>query len=367
VSSDSSADSPNTPVLRARGIRVRRGPGFELAIEDLALDAGEALAILGPNGAGKSTLVRALAGIDAPDAGSIERGTAAPVTLVFQRPIPFAGSVESNLRDALSGLRLTRFERDQRLREALDRFGIAALVARPAHSLSGGELRRLSLARAFALRPAVWLLDEPFDDLDLRGQEALSLDLRRAIEETRAAVALVTHDLRRALLLADRIAVLDAGQLVDLGPRARVLERPASRRVAELVGATNLLVGRWIAPNPREGDALGGVALDDTHRIPCSVGAAPAGIATGHAIVACIRPEHLKLDVGRGEGIPIGKARVTALISDGVSVRASLELAGRRLETLLLAGRGLARHLSRGDSVLLSVRPEDVHLLRADS
>jgi putrescine transport system ATP-binding protein len=365
VSAGSASDAARTTVLGARGIRVRREAGFELDIPELSLHAGEALAILGPNGAGKSTLLRALAGIDAPDAGRIERQTAAPVTLVFQRPIPFAGSVESNLRDALSGLRLARTERGRRVQEALERFGIAALAARRADALSGGELRRLSLARAFALQPAVLLLDEPFDDLDARGQEALSLDLRSAIEQTRAAVAIVTHDLRRALLLADRIAVLDAGRLIDVGPRDRVLERPSSCRAAELVGTTNLLPGRWAAPSPCGGDFPGAVLLDELHRIPCTL--IPAGLEPGSAVIAAIRPEHLKLDVGRGEGVPIGKARVAALISDGVTVRATLELAGRRLETLLLAGRGLARHLARGDSVIPSVRPEDVHLLRADT
>ncbi len=370
MSAGDPAAAARAPALRAQGLRAlrtSRGARFELAVDELALFAGESLAVLGPNGAGKSTLLRLLAGLERPAAGSVLRGTGAPVTLVFQRPIPFAGSVAGNLRDALSSQRLSASERDARLREALERFGIAALAERRAHSLSGGELRRLSLARAFALRPAVLLLDEPFDDLDSQGQESLSLDLRRAIDDTRTAVAVVTHDLRRALLLADRIAVLDAGRPIDLGPRDRVLLRPRTARVAELVGMTNLLRGRWIPPAPGDPERVGLVALDDAHRVPCACLAESAakGLEAGAIVQAGIRPEHLKVDVGRGEGVPIGKARVESLLSDGVTVRASLGFAGLRLQTLLLAGRGLARSLGPGDSVLLSVRPEDVHLLPA--
>lgn len=361
--------APRAPVLVARELRaerVSRAGRFELAVAELALFAGESLAVLGPNGAGKSTLLRVLAGLETPAAGAVARGTERPVTLVFQRPIPFAGSVASNLRDALSGQRLARAARDARLREALERFGIAALAERRAASLSGGELRRLSLARAFALEPAVLLLDEPFDDLDAQGQDALSLDLQRAIRETGVAVGVVTHDLRRALLLADRIAVLDAGRLADLGARERVLLHPRSARVAELVGMTNLVRGRWQAPDPT-GEGVGFLALDDAHRVPCALSGAGEAPLPGARALAGIRPENLKVDVGRGEGWPIGKARVETLLSDGLTVRVSLRFAGVALQTLLLAGRGLARNLAPGDSVLLSVRPEDVHLLPLES
>lgn len=349
-------------VLSARGLVVRRTSRsgvFELRVDALDLEAGSVLAVLGPNGAGKSTLLRALAGLEAPSAGGIERRVPGPVTLVFQRPIAFAGSVAHNVDVALSGRGLAREERRARVADALAHFDIARLAARNAHTLSGGELRRLALARAFALRPSVWLLDEPFDDLDPAGQESLSLDLRRAIAGTNAAVAVVTHDRRRALLLSDRIAVLLEGRLAQQGDREEVLARPTSVPVAQLVGMENLVEGELVLP--RGGEGSGALVVDGQHRIPVPPEAF-RGESTGRWL-AGIRPERLKVDVGRGEGVPIGKAVVRTVVSDGVAVIATVTWAGRELRTYLLAGRGLARSLAPGDSVTLSVRPEDVHLL----
>ncbi len=330
-------------------MRRSRSSHFELRVEALEVRAGEVLAILGPNGAGKTTLLRALAELERPAAGRVERSTDGPITMVFQRPIAFAGTVAHNVAVALSSARLPRSERAARVDGALGRFGIAGLARRDASRLSGGELRRLALARAFALEPAVLLLDEPFDDLDSAAREALSLDLRRAIEATGVAVAVVTHDLRRATVLADRIAVLDRGRVHQVDERERVLRQPATPAVARLVGMSNLL------PGVVRG---GAVAIDDEHRI-----ALQNPPPEGAAVYAGVRPEHVKLDVGRGESAPIGKGVVAQIVSDGVLSTLQLSWAGHELVTHLVSGRGLARTLSVGDSVLISVRPEDVHAL----
>jgi ABC-type Fe3+/spermidine/putrescine transport system ATPase subunit len=344
--------------LDTRDLVVRRGNesgAFELRVDELALSSGEVLAVLGPNGAGKSTLLRALAGLEQPTCGRIDRRAEGPVTMVFQRPIVFAGSVEHNLRAALLGLHLSRGEAAERSRESLERFGIARFARRRAATLSGGETRRLALARAFALRPAVLLLDEPFDDLDAAGQESLSLDLRRAIVETRVAVAVVTHDLRRALLLADRIAILRNGRLTQCDARERVLNHPVSPGVARVVGMSNLIAGE-VGPAPPGEVAY--VEVDAQHRIPV-----PGNQPPGTPVWVGIRPEHLKVEVGRGEGVPIGEGNVRYIVSDGVASTVTLDWAGLELRTHLIAGRGLARTLAPGDSVTLSIRPEDVHLM----
>lgn len=345
-------------VLSARELYVRRGAragAFELRVDALDLMAGSVLAVLGPNGAGKSTLLRTLAGLEAPAGGSIERHTDGRVTLVFQRPIPFAGRVDHNVDVALASLRLSRADRRARCAEALAHFDIGHLASRSSATLSGGELRRLALARAFALRPAVWLLDEPFHDLDSSGREALSLDLRRAIADTDAAVAVVTHDLRRALLLSDRIAVLLNGRVAQQGSREELLARPTSVAVARQVGMANLVEGDY--EPPLASAEFAHVVVDSQHRIPVVPGRHAARVLAG------IRPERLKVDVGRGEGVPIGKGVVRTLVSDGVAATVAVDWAGRELRTHLLAGRGLARTLAPGDTVTLSVRPEDVHVL----
>ncbi len=342
--------------LSARDLRItRRSGGFTLAVDALELHRGGVLAILGPNGAGKSTLLRCLAGLERDTEGEIRSHGDGAVTLVFQRPAALAGSVAHNVRAAFYGTGRSRAQIDAAVRAALDRFEIGALAERRAATLSGGEMRRLALARAFVLDPAVLLLDEPFDDLDAAGQAALSLDLRRIIAETGVAVAMVTHDLRRALLLADRIAVLEGGRVVQQGERDALLDRPVSASVARIVGMENLVPGRFEVE-----DGRGFVAVGPDARIPVAQRA-----DAGAAVLAGIRPEDLKVDVGRGEGDPIGKAVVRSVVRDGATVALGVAWAETELRTVLLAGRGLGRTLSEGDRVSLSVRPERVHLIPA--
>jgi len=345
-------------ILSASDLRVelqsRRG-SFVLTADALDLHAREALVILGPNGSGKSTLVRTLAGLERPAGGRVASVATGPVTMVFQRPAPFAGSVAHNVRVAFLGTKLTGAERRARVGEALERFKIDHLAEHRAATLSGGELRRLALSRAFALRPAVLLLDEPFAALDADGQAALSLDLRRAISDTGVAVAMVTHDLRRAMLLADRIAVLLDGKLVQVGRRDDVLERPSTPEIAQVVGMTNLVQG--VVGTDRRGDLVM-VEVDAQHRV-----ATHTECAAGTRVWIGIRPEHLKLDVGRGDVDPIGKGVVRGMINDGVSVSVGVDWAGSELRTHLMAGRGLARSLEVGAEVSLSASPEHVHLM----
>ena len=345
-------------ILSARDLRVelrsRRG-SFVLTADALDLCAREALVILGPNGSGKSTLMRTLAGLERPVGGRVASVATGPVTMVFQRPAPLAGSVAHNVRVVFLGKKCSGAQLRDRVDEALERFQIDHLAEHRAATLSGGELRRLALARAFALRPAVLLLDEPFAGLDADGQAALSLDLRRVISDTGVAVAMVTHDLRRAMLLADRIAVLIDGRLVQVGRRDDVLEQPSTPEIARVVGMTNLVQG--VVAEERRGD-LALVEVDAQHRV-----AARTGLAPGTRVWVGIRPEHLKVDVGRGEVDPIGKGVVREVVNDGVAVTVRVDWAGTELRTHLMAGRGLARTLRAGAPVSLSASPEHVHLI----
>jgi ABC-type Fe3+/spermidine/putrescine transport system ATPase subunit len=201
----------------------------------------------------------------------------------------------------------------------------------------------------------VLLLDEPFAGLDADGQAALSLDLRRVISDTGVAVAMVTHDLRRAMLLADRIAVLIDGRLAQDGRRDAVLEQPSTPEIARVVGMTNLVQGT--VAKERRGD-LALVEVDAQHRV-----ATRTGLAPGTRVWVGIRPEHLKVDVGRGAVDPIGKGVVREVVNDGVSITVQVDWAGTELRTYLMAGRGLARTLRAGVSVSLSASPNHVHLI----
>lgn len=341
--------------LSARSLVCTRGRGrrrFELRVDALDLNAGEVLVLLGPNGAGKSTLLRALAGLDDGVRRGAITGGDGPVTLVFQRPTALSGTVEGNVRAALLGKGVPEPERIERVRRALLRFDIEPLAHHDARTLSGGELRRLALARAFVLDPEVLLLDEPFDDLDAEGQRRLSLDLQQAIAETGVAVTMVTHDLRRALLLADRIAVLSNGRLAQHGARDDVLLHPDTPEIARIVGMINVAEGRVVR---RAGDVTW-IEIEAGFEVPTATPLEP-----GERAWVGIRPEHLKLDVGRGDGEPIGKASVESLVSDGLASVVTLRVDERRFTTHLLSGRGLARRLRAGDRVALAVHPDQVH------
>ena len=341
------------PALHAENLRLQRRNhrgDFQLNVPKLLLHPGERLAILGSNGAGKSTLLRILAGLEPSARGQVNLPTGGSTTMVFQRPIAFAGSVAHNVRIALRTRGLPHAEVEKRVSESLGHFGIAALAERRATQLSGGELRRLALARAFALAPSVLLLDEPFDDLDFEAQESLSEDLIEIVARTGVAVAFVTHDVRRAAVLCDQIAILEAGRLVQHASRDRVLNQPASPAVARRIGMSNLLAaqmapGGWAEAGP-------GLRLPSHHDYPA-----------GKPVWVGLRPEHLKLETGPQQEGGIGSARICSMLSDGVLCTVELECGGQRLRTHLVAGRGLAREIKAGDTLTLSVRPEDVHIL----
>jgi ABC-type Fe3+/spermidine/putrescine transport system ATPase subunit len=357
-------------VLSVRDLAVGYGPrngGFELRVGHLDLRAGEVLAVLGPNGAGKSTLLLAMAGLLRPHEGRVSVETERPQALVFQRPVMLRGSVAYNAELPLWARGIPRTARRERAASALARFGIGDLGGRRAATVSAGELRRLALARAFVTEPGVLLLDEPFDDLDIAGREALSLDLRRAIAETEVAVAMVTHDLRQALLLAERIAVLAAGRLVQVGARDHVLRSPDTPAAARLVGMENLIPGVAVG---RDASGLTLVELSSGHRIRA---AAPAPSA--QRLYVGIRPEHVKLDAMLGERArreapspangPSGPLHGTVqrVVSDGILATAWIDWDGIELRTHLIAGRGLGHALEPGDKVWFAINPEDVHLM----
>jgi ABC-type sulfate/molybdate transport systems ATPase subunit len=349
------------PAIRVRDLVVSRGRAgggaFVLRVPSLDLHRGEVLAVHGHNGAGKSTLLEALAGLLPPDSASVETHAGAPA-LVFQRPLLVRGSARWNVEVALWARGAGRAKRRARAASALARLGVEALASRDAATLSGGEARRVALARAFASEPAALLLDEPFDDLDAGARERLVVDLRAALVDSGLAVALVTHELRHGLALADRIAVLSAGVLVQDGPRDLVLRRPVDADAAQLVGMTNLLPGRVVACNA-SGHA--DLSIDGGGTLFADAATLPRGVR----VVAGVRPEHVKIDAEGADRGFVGTGRVVELLSDGALVTAWIEWQRSRLRTHLLAGRGLGHELKTGDPVRVAIRPEDVHLMPA--
>lgn len=228
-----------TGVAQVRGLGVRRGRRSVLHDVDLTIAAGETLVVLGPNGAGKSTLLQTLGGILTPHTGSVE--ISGRTATVLQDAALARRSVRTNVELALAWWGVPRSERRTRALAALELLEAGHLARRPASALSGGEARRVHLARGLAVAPELLLLDEPFAGLDPEAHERLTLDLATALEATGTAVVVVVHERRDAWALADRIGVLLGGRLAAVGTPEEFETAPPSEEVARFLGFTGEL------------------------------------------------------------------------------------------------------------------------------
>ncbi len=306
---------------------VRRG-GFAL---EVALDVapGEVLGVLGPNGAGKSTLLRAVAGLEALSAGSVRVGSR-----TWQQPGEFlpaeqrrAGVVFQDYRlfphlDVLDNVAFATRAAGTRRRPAralarswLERLGLAELGHHRPAQLSGGQAQRVALARALARDPEVLLLDEPMAALDAGARVEVRTFLRDHLGEFAGPVVLVTHDPLEAMVLADRLLVLEQGRAVQSGTPAEVARRPASPYVARLVGL-NLWAGAL--------GTDGVVALDDDRGRLAVVGDASPG-----PVLVAMRPSAITVHTGHPEhastrNVWAGRVRAMEVLAD----RVRLEVAG---------------------------------------
>ena len=235
------------PLIELRDVAIDRGGRTILDVPHLMLADGTVLAALGRNGAGKSTLLRAVGGLAEPTRGTImlngSPSTGAErrrlISAVLQRPLLRRGTVSSNVEAGMRFRGVERHERAARTETWLNRLDFAHLADRDVHGLSGGEAQRVSLARALALRPRLLLLDEPFASLDTPTKLELLADLRAVIENQRCAVFFVTHDRHEASLLADRVATLHEGRILQEGRTADVYDQPSDTTSAQLVGYRN--------------------------------------------------------------------------------------------------------------------------------
>jgi tungstate transport system ATP-binding protein len=297
--------SHSAPVFEARDLQVIRGGSLILNIPSLVVSEGEILVLIGPNGAGKSTLLQALSALLKPTHGEIlfrgqKIGADIPVlqfrrrlAMVLQEPLLFDTTVYNNVASGLKIRGMKRDEVEPIVRRALERFGIAQLGDRSARTLSGGEARRASIARAFATNPEVLLLDEPFSALDPIMRETLIEDLEQVLRETRITTIFVTHDRMEALRLATRLGVMNAGEILQTGSPDEVMNRPVNEFVASLVGVENILRGKVVRRN--NGTLIVSVSGQDVEAI--------GDEDLGEEVALCIRPENVTLS-GIASGRP---------------------------------------------------------------
>ena len=239
------------PAVALHGLRKHYGQVAAVDGVDLDIAAGEFFTMLGPSGSGKTTLLRMIAGFERPDGGTIELGgidvTRTPayarnVNTVFQDYALFPHmNVLENVEYGLRVQRVPRAERRLRAEAALEMVRLAGLGGRKPIQLSGGQRQRVALARAIVNEPQVLLLDEPLGALDLKLRQEMQLELKRIQREVGITFIFVTHDQEEALTMSDRLVVLDAGRIEQLGTPVEVYERPASEFVAGFIGTSNLL------------------------------------------------------------------------------------------------------------------------------
>ncbi len=287
---------------------------------DLSVARGEFFSLLGPSGCGKTTTMRMIAGFEEPSGGTIRldgrdvTGVAPhkrDVNMVFQSYALFPHlTAYENVSFGLQRKRIARDELRRRVGEMLEIVSLTGLGKRMPRELSGGQQQRVALARALVNRPRALLLDEPLGALDLKLRQQMQTELKRIQRDVGITFVYVTHDQGEALTMSDRIAVMQAGTVDQLGTPREIYERPATRFVAGFIGTSNLLDGTVASVD-------GGVAVlayGPGERVLVPV---PAGISAGSALEVSVRPE--KIDLALREPDP-GAARsvLSAVVTDVV-------------------------------------------------
>jgi tungstate transport system ATP-binding protein len=361
---------PDLPLVLAKDIVVRRGNTPVLRIDGLHLLENEAIALIGPNGAGKSTLLLTLACLLPLSRGTINwRGEIIGsdaqrlayrrrLSMVFQEPLLFDTTVFENVAAGLKIRGMTRGDIKKRVMETLELFGMSHLADRSARRISGGEAQRTSLARGFALKPEMILLDEPFSSLDPPTRAGLTEDLARILDETKTAAIMATHDQLDALRLADRMAVMHSGVIVQSGPPVDVMNRPADEFVAGFVGMENILRGR-----------ISGVAEGLVTATVMGRGIVFTGCSSpGKDVVLCIRPENVTVTLidpgGSMSARNVLPAIVGTIANMGAYCKITLDCGFPLIASV--TGQSVSdMGLEQGKPVFASFKATAVHLIRS--
>lgn len=284
--------------VRLEQITKRFGDVAALDDISLTIESGEIFFLLGPSGCGKSTLLRAIAGLHQPTSGRIYFGERDVTDLgtdkrnavmCFQSYALWPHmTVRENVRFGLEIRKITAAEADKRVDEALELVQLEKLAARKPNQLSGGQQQRVALARAIVVHPDVLLLDEPLSNLDAKLRLEMRSEIRRICHSAGLTAIYVTHDQKEALSIADRMAVLNAGKVEQLGRPQDLYLRPKNQFVASFMGETNFIPGKVQTVN---GDRT---VIDTVLGAVTSIGNASASV--GAAVTLSIRPEAIQLE-----------------------------------------------------------------------
>jgi spermidine/putrescine transport system ATP-binding protein len=370
-----SAEAPagaSTPAVEVADVSRAFAGVRALDNVSLSIGRGEFFSLLGPSGCGKTTLLRIIAGLDLPDSGEVRLAgrdvthTPAhrrPVNTVFQSYALFPHlSVHDNVTFGLRMKKLPAVDIDRRVAEVMEKTSIAELAARRPTQLSGGQKQRVALARALVNEPEVLLLDEPLAALDLKLRRQLQIELHALQRRLGITFILVTHDQEEALALSDRIAVVNAGRIEQIGQGRDLYERPRTRFVAQFLGTCNLLPGT--VREVRDGVL---VAVTELGELTAALDSAQRKFSPGDPCTLAVRPEKVILREALG-AVRLGEHEATILdvVYNGPDTDLSLQLqaGGLKLQVCCLNANRRAANRQQGQSLIItSLAPESLIVL----
>jgi spermidine/putrescine ABC transporter ATP-binding subunit len=322
---------------------------------DLKIEPGEFFALLGPSGCGKTTTLRMIAGFEEPDGGRIriagDEVTHMPahrrdLGMIFQSYALFPHrTVAENVAFGLRMRGLGKEEIGTRVAAALRQVALEGYEDRRPAQLSGGQQQRVALARAIVIRPRVLLCDEPLAALDRKLRQNMQIELKQLQKQLGVTTIFVTHDQEEAMTVSDRIAVMNAGRIEQIGAPREIYDRPRTRFVADFIGEINVFVGAW----------RDGVLIANGRQLP-----APAGPASGEGTIA-VRPERISLaDVANA---PLtGRIQTSSFVSGHMNYQVLLD-DGRGL---IMKEPATSREHTIGEMVGISWAPESAVMLDPD-
>ncbi|HET7173418.1 MAG TPA: ABC transporter ATP-binding protein [Nocardioidaceae bacterium] len=361
-------DGAPVPAIELHGVVKEFHSGGELVTAvrglDLAIHQGEFFSLLGPSGCGKTTTMRMIAGFEEPTAGRVSlQGvdvTAQPpnkrdVNMVFQSYALFPHmNVADNVAFGLRRKGVPKSEAMRRVGEMLEVVDLTGRGQRRPRELSGGQQQRVALARALVNRPKALLLDEPLGALDLKLRQAMQVELKRIQREVGITFVYVTHDQGEALTMSDRIAVMNAGVVEQLGPSEEIYEHPRTRFVAGFIGTSNLITG---TVTRLDGGAVIQVSPDEQIVVPTRA-ADGAPFTPGQQIEFTVRPEKIELSTVRPTAGCALRGKVNEVVYLGTSTSFSVSTStGAEVVVFQQNSSSSGSPAARGDSVWLSWQP----------
>ncbi|MBI4283240.1 MAG: ABC transporter ATP-binding protein [Chloroflexi bacterium] len=356
--------------LEASNISVVLGGWKVLEVPSLQVIPNEVMVVIGPNGSGKTTLLLTLAGLLRPASGTIlyqgqaVQGKAETLRLhrrlavVFQEPLLLNANVWENVTLGLRFRGVDKEEIKSRANRWLERFGIASLAGRQARTLSGGEAKRTSLARAFALQPDILFLDEAFNGLDSHSRQSIIKNFGDVLGETKVTTIMVTHDSNEALALAHRVTVVMDGHIRQIGSCEDVFSNPVDEQVATFVGVENIIDGVIVSNEDKV------VGIDIRGKVIEAI----SDYAVGEEVSACIRPEDVTLALlkvtSSARNSFVGE--VSRVVSTGPLARVEIDC-GFRLVCLVTKKSAEELDFKKGKPVYATFKATAVHVIKRAS